>query len=120
MSDDDGTLALSSANPATSGKHGYYQKGQFVGNTAAASAATPGWTCTASGWLCPAWAISTAYAVPGLLVTNDTGKVYELTTAGTSAGAGGPTGTGSAITDNTCVWKYIGTLATFAAMANLA
>lgn len=120
MVDDDGSLALSSANPATSGKHGHYQKGQFVGSTAAASLATPGWTCTASGWLAPAWAISTAYAVPGMLATNDTGKIYELVTAGTSAGSGGPTGTGAAISDGTCTWKYIGVLATFAAMANLA
>jgi hypothetical protein len=56
-----------------------------------------------------------------MLVTNDSGKVYELTTPGTSAGAGGPTGTTATwngITDGTAKWRYIGTLATFTAMAN--
>ena len=57
-----------------------------------------------------------------MLVTNDTGKVYELTTPGTSAGAGGPTGTTATfdgITDNTCKWRYVGVLATFTPMANI-
>lgn len=56
-----------------------------------------------------AWAITTAYTV-GEHVTNDTGpvKIYICTTAGTSAGAGGPTGTGSGIVDGTAVWSYVG------------
>lgn len=53
-----------------------------------------------------AWQAATAYAVDNIR-TNDSGKVYICTTAGTSAGSGGPTGTGSAITDNTVVWKYL-------------
>jgi hypothetical protein len=53
-----------------------------------------------------AWAGSTAYA-KGALRTNDTGKIYYCTVAGTSAGAGGPTGTGTAITDGSCTWRYI-------------
>jgi hypothetical protein len=32
--------------------------------------------------------------------------VYECTTGGTSASSGGPTGTGSSISDNTVTWKY--------------
>ncbi|MER9864926.1 hypothetical protein [Mesorhizobium sp. M0185] len=56
-----------------------------------------------------AWAISTAYSTLNQVVTNDTGKLYQLVTAGTSAGAGGPTGRGSAIADGTCVWNYAGT-----------
>jgi uncharacterized phage protein gp47/JayE len=61
-----------------------------------------------------AWAGSTAYAV-GDLKTNDTGKIYSVTavpagqTTGQSAGAGGPTGTGTAITDNQLTWRYVGT-----------
>ncbi len=51
------------------------------------------------------WAASTAYTV-GKQVLNDSGKVYQCTTAGTSAGSGGPTGTGSDITDNTAKWEY--------------
>ncbi|MDX2027721.1 MAG: SGNH/GDSL hydrolase family protein [Alphaproteobacteria bacterium] len=54
------------------------------------------------------WTNSTAYAVIGQLVANDTSpvKVYRLKVAGTSAGSGGPTGTGSTITDGTCQWAY--------------
>lgn len=56
-----------------------------------------------------AWAGTTAYAL-GDYVKNDTGpvKIYVCTTAGTSAGAGGPTGTNAAITDGTVVWAYVG------------
>lgn len=64
-----------------------------------------------------AWVINHAY-VQGNRVTNDTApvKVYECITSGTSAGAGGPTGTGQNITDNTAHWKYIGT--SFGGVAN--
>lgn len=52
------------------------------------------------------WAGSTAYAL-NALVTNDSGKSYICTTAGTSASSGGPTGTGTNITDGTAHWNYI-------------
>lgn len=52
------------------------------------------------------WKASTAYAV-GDTITNDSGKVYRCATAGTSASSGGPTGTGSGITDGTAVWNYV-------------
>ena len=55
-----------------------------------------------------AWAASTAYVV-GQQVNNG-GLVYRCTTAGTSASSGGPTGTGSGITDGTAVWTYVGTV----------
>ncbi len=58
------------------------------------------------GCVNPAWAGSTAYTV-GNIVYNDTAKVYVCVTAGTSASSGGPTGTGSSISDNTCVWDYV-------------
>lgn len=62
------------------------------------------YTATAS----VAWAPATAYA-QGDLVTNDSGKLYRCTVAGTSAGSGGPTGTGTGnITDNTVTWLYCG------------
>lgn len=54
-----------------------------------------------------AWAASTAYSLNTLV--NNGGKSYKVTTAGTSASSGGPTGTGSAITDGTVVWAYQGT-----------
>lgn len=58
------------------------------------------------------WAASTAYVV-GDIVNNDSGKVYECITAGTSAGSGGPTGVEQSITDNTVVWKYLSTTTTY-------
>jgi hypothetical protein len=56
--------------------------------------------------LSAAWAGGTAYKINDQR-TNDSGKLYLCTVAGTSAGSGGPTGTGSSITDNTITWKYI-------------
>lgn len=53
-----------------------------------------------------AWQALTAY-VAGDRVLNDTGKLYECIIAGTSAGAGGPTGTGASIVDATVTWKYV-------------
>jgi len=53
----------------------------------------------------PAWAISTTY-VKNKVVSNG-GRYYLCTTGGTSAGAGGPTGTGVGITDNTVVWRWL-------------
>lgn len=60
----------------------------------------------------PAWTISTAYSVVGTLVSNG-GNVYRVVTAGTSAGSGGPTGTGNAITDNTVVWAFVAEVARY-------
>ena len=53
-----------------------------------------------------AWVASTAYGTVGTVVTNDTGKRYKLVTAGTSHSSGGPTGTGTGISDGTCTWDY--------------
>ena len=64
------------------------------------------------GMTATAWAASTAYALNNIRA-NSAG-VYRVTTAGTSAASGGPTGTGSAITDGGVVWEY---LAAFAATA---
>lgn len=55
-----------------------------------------------------AWVAATAYALHDVVI-NDSGKMYVCVTAGTSAGSGGPTGTGSAIADNTVIWDYVGT-----------
>lgn len=55
-----------------------------------------------------AWAASTAYVV-GQQVNNG-GNVYRCTTAGTSAGSGGPSGTGTGITDGSAVWSFVGTV----------
>lgn len=36
------------------------------------------------------------------------GNVYVVTTAGTTAASGGPSGTGTGIADGTAVWSYVG------------
>ncbi len=67
--------------------------------------ASGGSTCHAQGETAPAWAASTAYST-GEYVNNDSGKVYRCTSGGTSAGSGGPTGTGTSITDSGATWDY--------------
>lgn len=53
------------------------------------------------------WQAAHAY-VAGDKVLNDSGKTYTCATAGTSAGSGGPTGTGLAISDGAgaLTWDY--------------
>ena len=67
--------------------------------------ATTGVACTVHYDAKP-WVASTDYLV-GDRVTNDSGKIYQCDTAGTSAGSGGPTGTGANITDNSARWDYV-------------
>lgn len=105
------------AKPDTAGTLGSYAQGDFIANASAAAAATPGWTATNTGRLARAWAISTAYSVGQLREKG--GNIYVVKTAGTSAGSGGPTGTGTGITDNTVVWDYVCPKSTFATHANL-
>jgi hypothetical protein len=50
------------------------------------------------------WAASTAYSVSDTVANDE--NVYTCSTAGTSAASGGPTGTGSGISDGTAVWDY--------------
>lgn len=107
------------ADPDGARNGGYAAKGTMVWNSAAASGAPMGWVCTTAGHNAKAWATSTAYVV-GQMVTNDTTRAYVCVTAGTSAGSGGPTGTGTAIADNTAVWDYVGPCAAFTAAANIA
>lgn len=52
-----------------------------------------------------AWVGSTLY-YEGDKVVNG-GQAYQCTTKGTSAASGGPTGTGTGITDGTAVWRSI-------------
>ena len=68
--------------------------------------ANGGTPCHYQGLVSQAWAGSTAYQL-NQHVSNG-GNVYICTTAGTSAGSGGPTGTGTGITDGSCVWSYVG------------
>ena len=50
------------------------------------------------------WQASTAVTIN--LTRNNGGRVYICRTAGTTAASGGPTGTGTGITDGTAVWDY--------------
>lgn len=54
-----------------------------------------------------AWASTTAYALGDR--RSNGGNSYVCITAGTSAGAGGPTTTADDITDGTVHWRYLGT-----------
>lgn len=66
---------------------------------------TGGTTAVADLTISAPWLASTAVLV-GQYVTNG-GNLYRCTTAGTTAASGGPTGTGSGITDGTAVWAYV-------------
>ena len=55
--------------------------------------------------VCSPWLASTTIVVDQM-ATNG-GNLYICTTAGTTASSGGPTGTGSAITDGTVTWSYV-------------
>lgn len=85
-----------SASAAASGTPGYFRL-----------FASDGTTCHAQGLTAQPWAASTAWVLNQQVVNN--GLVYRCSTAGTSASSGGPTGTGSGITDGTAVWLYVGT-----------
>jgi hypothetical protein len=50
------------------------------------------------------WALSTAYAVSQKVQHGS--NIYVCTVAGTSASSGGPTGTGTGITDGSCTWNF--------------
>jgi len=52
----------------------------------------------------PAWQASTAYSL-GEFVSNG-GSYYKCSQAGTSAASGGPTGTGTGISDGTAKWFF--------------
>lgn len=64
-----------------------------------------GGTCKQQGLCSDAWAASRAYTV-GQQVHNG-GNLYRCTAAGTSAGSGGPSGTGGSITDGGVTWAFV-------------
>jgi peptidoglycan hydrolase-like protein with peptidoglycan-binding domain len=64
-----------------------------------------GFNDTAYGFAVSNWAGNTAYAK--YMVRTANGNQYMCITAGTSAASGGPSGTGTDITDGTAHWAYI-------------
>lgn len=65
-------------------------------------------TAPISGWQAStSYVIDPTYSPYRNRVING-GNIYQCITAGTSAGTGGPSGTGSNITDGTVHWKYLG------------
>jgi len=80
----------------------------LVGRIASVATIGTRFITTAAGTLASltAWASGTAYVVGDR--RSNASRSYVCTTAGTSAGSGGPTTTASAITDNTVVWRYMG------------
>ena len=67
---------------------------------------TAGSITRAQGLISQPWAASTAFLLNQQV--HNGGNVYRCTTAGTSASSGGPTGTGSGISDGAAVWAYLG------------
>jgi hypothetical protein len=64
------------------------------------------------------WLPSTTVVVDQMCTNG--GNLYICTTGGTTAASGGPTGTGTAITDNTAVWSYVQPGASTLTMNNVA
>jgi hypothetical protein len=72
------------------------------------------WNYVGAGSTGSLWAPNTVYALGTTSTPTEVhngGNVYQVA-PGTSAGSGGPTGTGSSITDNTVVWEFVGVAST--------
>lgn len=80
-----------------------------VGRVVSSSTTSTRWTSLAAGTIdtvATAWAPTTFYNLDD--IKENGGNLYIVTAAGTSAGAGGPTGTGSGIVDGTVTWNFLG------------
>lgn len=62
-------------------------------------------TCHIQGLVADAWQATRAYSIGDQVING--GNLYRATAAGTSAGAGGPAGTGTGITDGTVTWNFV-------------
>ncbi|MER8950564.1 hypothetical protein [Mesorhizobium sp. M0959] len=85
---------------------GPFSKGEIIWNANANTGGNVGWVCTASGAIATRQWISGAVVNVGTLCTNDGGKSYVCTVGGTTGSNGGPTGTGTDISDGTAVWSF--------------
>lgn len=64
-----------------------------------------GGLCRIQGLVSAPWAGSRAYVLNEM--AHNGGNLYRVTTAGTSAASGGPTGTGASITDGGVTWTFV-------------
>ena len=76
------------------------------------------WEVIASVKPAQPWVPSTAYDVGTVVISSS--KLYICITAGTSAGRGGPSGTGTNITDGGAHWCYLSPASGYAAVAVVA
>lgn len=106
------TLPVDHMSAAASGQKALLGTWQDVATDAAGLAGyyrlyqSDGTTCHMQGLCSQPWAASTAYVLNQQVHLGS--NVYKVTTAGTSAGSGGPTGTGTGITDGSVTWAYVG------------
>lgn len=98
------TLTLSGFPKASAAGSGGDVAGAKFINSAAGDEYT-GLTVGVPSSAAPAWVGSTAYTV-GQVRTNGA-NIYRCTSSGTSASSGGPTGTGSSITDGSVTWAWL-------------
>lgn len=77
----------------------------FCGDSIPKGELSGSYSCFTASYSSASWASGTPYALYAVVVNG--GSLYECVTAGTSAGSGGPTGTGDDITDNTAHWRWL-------------
>lgn len=91
---------------------GFWTKGEEAVNFDATAAQPIHWKAEANGWANgTTWVITTAYVINDIRFNGT--DVYICRIAGTSAGAGGPSGTGQGIVDGTVTWDFVGARVTF-------
>lgn len=99
----DAGTGVSCVVPTPAGHFLFYtdeQNGLFI-----YSEATDTWTQPLLG-VNQAWNSNTDYLVDDQVLNG--GNIYIATAGGTSASSGGPTGTGSSISDGSVTWDYVG------------
>lgn len=99
---------MASASGGVKAKSGTWQDGSADASGYAGHwrmYASDGTTCHAQGPCGQVWVASTAYSI-GHRVINSS-KIYVCVTNGTSNSSGGPTTTGTNISDGTAAWDYV-------------
>lgn len=81
------------------------QLGEVINNLDTTDTQSRSWTVTRTGVLAPAWTSNTLVFLGEY--RSNAGRIYIATTEGTT-GTVAPTGTGTAISDGTAVWRHVG------------